>query len=160
MEVKRVLWPTDFSSSAEKALPHVTSLVKQYGAEIHVLYVIEDIAHHESWYGEFDTKRIEELMKWVDKSARATAQRFYRAVVFSAPTNMVFIPPGTFRMGSPTNEEMTLPSENPQTTVTISRGFWMGKYEVTQGEYQSVMGSNPSYFSGDTNRPGAIGVSP
>ena len=70
MEVNKILWPTDFSSTAEKALPHVTSLVKQYGAEIHVLYVIEDIAHHESWYGEFDTKRIDELMQWVDKSAR------------------------------------------------------------------------------------------
>jgi len=37
--------------------------------------------------------------------------------------------------------------------VTISRGFWMGKYLVTQGEYLAVMSSNPSYFKGDTNRP-------
>jgi formylglycine-generating enzyme required for sulfatase activity len=37
--------------------------------------------------------------------------------------------------------------------VTISRGFWMGKYEVTQGEYESVTGSNPSLFLGDPNRP-------
>ena len=41
---------------------------------------------------------------WADKSAPATGRRFFRAVVFAAPTNMVFIPPGTFRMGSPTNE--------------------------------------------------------
>jgi formylglycine-generating enzyme required for sulfatase activity len=33
--------------------------------------------------------------------------------------------------------------------VTISRGFWMAKYEVTQGEYLAVMGSNPSWFNGD-----------
>ena len=37
LEVKKVLWPTDFSSSAQKALPYVTSLTMQYGAEIHVL---------------------------------------------------------------------------------------------------------------------------
>jgi formylglycine-generating enzyme required for sulfatase activity len=95
---------------------------------------------------------------WADKSARATARRFYRAVVTEAPTNMVFIPPGTFRMGSPTNEVDHFDWEGPQTDVIISRGFWMGKYEVTQGEYLAVMGNNPSYFqlpntTVDTNRP-------
>jgi formylglycine-generating enzyme required for sulfatase activity len=35
----------------------------------------------------------------------------------------------------------------------ITRGFWMGRYEVTQGEYNAVMGRNPAYFGGDTNRP-------
>jgi len=90
---------------------------------------------------------------WADKSAPAAGRRFYRAVVFPTPTNMVFIPPGTFRMGSPSNEVERYVQEGPQTAVTISRGFWMGKYEVTQGEYEAVMGSNPSYFKGDTNRP-------
>jgi len=90
---------------------------------------------------------------WADKSAPATGQRFYRAVVFAAPTNMVFIPPGTFRMGSPTNEVDRWDNEGPQTAVTISRGGWMGKYEVTQGEYVALRGSNPSFFTGDTNRP-------
>jgi len=56
-------------------------------------------------------------------------------------------------MGSPTNELDRWDGEGPQTAVTISRGFWMGKYEVTQGEYLEVMGSNPSRFTGDTNRP-------
>jgi len=95
---------------------------------------------------------------WADKSAPATGQRFYRAVVKESPTNMVFIPPGTFRMGSPTNEVDRWDSEGPQTEVIISRGFWMGKFEVTQGEYMAVMGNNPSHFqppnaTADTNRP-------
>jgi formylglycine-generating enzyme required for sulfatase activity len=85
---------------------------------------------------------------WVDKSAPATGQRFYRATVFATPTNLVFIPPGTFRMGSPTNEVDRQFGEGPQTAVTISRGFWMGKYLVTQGDYLSLMGSNPSFFNG------------
>src|SRR5207248_1599158 len=72
--------------------------------------------------------------------------------------NLVFIPPGTFRMGSPTNGVDHFVDEDPQTAVTISRGLWMGKYEVTQAEYLAVMGSNPSYFTGDNNRPVA-GVS-
>jgi hypothetical protein len=69
MDVKKVLWPTDFSSSAEKALPYVTSLTQKYQAEIHVLYVIEDIAHHESWYGDFDRTHVDKLMAWAEKSA-------------------------------------------------------------------------------------------
>jgi formylglycine-generating enzyme required for sulfatase activity len=85
---------------------------------------------------------------WADKSAPATGQRFYRAVAMAAPTNLVFIPPGTFMMGSPTNEVDRDDREGPRTAVTISRGFWMGEYEVTQGEYLAVMGSNPSRFNG------------
>lgn len=86
---------------------------------------------------------------WADKSAPPTGQRFYRAAVFPAPTNMVFIPPGTFRMGSPTNEgDPHFSYERPQTSVIISRGFWMGKYETTQGEYLAIMGNNPSRFNG------------
>jgi formylglycine-generating enzyme required for sulfatase activity len=96
---------------------------------------------------------------WADKSAPATARRFYRAVQNGAPTNLVFIPPGTFRMGSPTNEVDRWDNEGPQTAVTISRGYWMGKYLVTQGDYLAVMGSNPSWFntnngySSDLTRP-------
>jgi formylglycine-generating enzyme required for sulfatase activity len=64
-----------------------------------------------------------------------------------------WIPPGTFTMGSPASEQHRYDNEGPQTQVTITRGFWMGRYEVTQGEYQAVMGSNPSSFSGEPKRP-------
>ena len=90
---------------------------------------------------------------WTDKSAPATGKRFYRTVAFAAATNLVFIPPGTFRLGSPTNETDRFTDEGPQTAVTISKGFWMRKYEVTQGDYLAVMTNNPSTFTGDTNRP-------
>ena len=69
MDVKKILWPTDFSSIAEKALPYVRSLTEKYGAEIHVLYVIEDTAHHDGWYGVFEEKRVRELMAHADKTA-------------------------------------------------------------------------------------------
>ncbi len=85
---------------------------------------------------------------WTDRSAPATSDRFYRAAPMQEPTNMVFIPPGTFRMGSPTNEvDRYLDYEGPQVAVTISRGFWMCKYEVTQGEYLALMKTNPSFFT-------------
>lgn len=69
MDVKKILWPTDFSSIAEKALPHVKSVTAQFGAEIHVLYVIEDTAHHDGWYGAFEPKRVAELMEHARKTA-------------------------------------------------------------------------------------------
>lgn len=60
--------------------------------------------------------------------------------------DLVWIPAGTFMMGSPASEENRDSDEGPVHKVTISRGFWMGKYEVTQGQYKQVMGSNPSSF--------------
>lgn len=61
--------------------------------------------------------------------------------------DMLWIPAGTFLMGSPTGEEGREKNEQ-QHRVTLSKGFWMGKYEVTQGEWQSIMGHNPSEFRG------------
>ena len=58
----------------------------------------------------------------------------------------VWIPPGDFVMGSPENEMGRTTGEGPQHTVTISRGFWMGKYEVTQAQWERVTGSKRSLF--------------
>ena len=66
---------------------------------------------------------------------------------------LVPIEPGTFLMGSPTNEADRETNEGPQTQVRITKGFWMGKHEVTQGQYEAVMGTNPSRFKGDRNLP-------
>jgi formylglycine-generating enzyme required for sulfatase activity len=52
-------------------------------------------------------------------------------------------PAGTFRMGSPADEPGRWLSEGP-VDVRLTRGFWMGKYEVTQSEWRRVMGSMPS----------------
>jgi formylglycine-generating enzyme required for sulfatase activity len=64
-----------------------------------------------------------------------------------APLDLVWIPSGTFLMGSPASESGSLKWERPQTIVTISRGFWLGRTPVTQGQFQAVMGSNPSHFT-------------
>jgi formylglycine-generating enzyme required for sulfatase activity len=54
-----------------------------------------------------------------------------------------YIPPGSFTMGSPMDEADRNPDEG-QHEVTITRAFWMGETEVTQGQWQALMGSNPS----------------
>jgi formylglycine-generating enzyme required for sulfatase activity/TolB-like protein len=65
----------------------------------------------------------------------------------TAPANMVRIQGGTFTMGSPTTE-VDRGSSETQHQVTVG-SFYMGKYEVTQREYQALMGTNPSRFKGD-----------
>ena len=64
---------------------------------------------------------------------------------WESPQGMEFawIPAGRFVMGSPDGEEGRAGNE-VQHEVRISEGFWMGRYEVTQGEWEEVMGSNPS----------------
>ena len=64
---------------------------------------------------------------------------------------MVEIPGGTFIMGSPENEAGRDSDESPQHQVTVP-SFFMGKYELTQAQYQAIVGSNPSRFKSN-NRP-------
>lgn len=59
--------------------------------------------------------------------------------------DFVYIPEGSFQMGS----EAGSADNEPKHEVKISKGFFMGKYEVTQKEYSFIMGSNPSSFSSD-----------
>ena len=64
----------------------------------------------------------------------------------------VWIPPGTFVMGSPKAEKERKPDEI-QHKVTLSKGFYLGVYAVTQEEWQEVMGNNPSQYKGEENLP-------
>ena len=56
------------------------------------------------------------------------------------------IPAGTFTMGSPLSELSRGSDEGPQTRVTLTQSYWLGKTEVTQGQYETVMGTNPSKY--------------
>ena len=60
------------------------------------------------------------------------------------------IPPGTFQMGSPPNERGRSGEERAH-QVTITKPFYMGKYPVTQEQYEAIVGSNPSSFKGPKN---------
>ena len=59
--------------------------------------------------------------------------------------DMIWCPPGTFMMGSPT-DELGRDGDETQHQVTLTKGYWIGKYEVTQGQYEAIMGKNPSTF--------------
>ncbi len=65
----------------------------------------------------------------------------------------VWCPPGTFPMGRMPGEELSDASEEPRHEVTIEKGFWMSRCEITQGQWEAVIGNNPSNFLGSTRRP-------
>ena len=74
-----------------------------------------------------------------------------------ATMEMVWIEPGTFMMGSPEDEPGRYDREGPQHEVTISRGFWLGKHEITQTQWERVMGTCPwvrkAWAREDPNHP-------
>lgn len=64
MEITRLLWPTDFSDNAAKALPYVHTLAAQFGAEIHILYVLPEYGAWGSSYGDYDPADLEKMRQW------------------------------------------------------------------------------------------------
>jgi formylglycine-generating enzyme required for sulfatase activity/WD40 repeat protein len=66
--------------------------------------------------------------------------------------DLLAIPGGSFTMGSPATEVDRSDNEGPAHAVSLSR-FYMGKFTVTQAQWTSLMGSNPSFHAGDPNRP-------
>lgn len=76
-----------------------------------------------------------------------------RRVVEGIYNNMVLVEGGTFYMGATSEQGSDVySSEEPAHSVTLS-SYRIGRYEVTQREWQAVMGSNPSYFKGDLDCP-------
>lgn len=65
----------------------------------------------------------------------------------------VWIPAGNYMMGSP-KEEKTRGADETQHKVTLTKGFYMGVYTVTQEQWKAVMDENPSYFQGINNPKG------
>ena len=74
----------------------------------------------------------------IELAIRAGESRVFDGMEF------VWIPAGEFRMGSTSREAFD--DERPMRQVRIRQGFWLGKHEVTQAEWQREMGSNPSHF--------------
>lgn len=56
---------------------------------------------------------------------------------------LVWCPPGKFKMGSPDSELKRAMNEGPQVEVKLTKGFWLGKCEVTQGQWESLKETTP-----------------
>lgn len=80
----------------------------------------------------------------IQVSCQVRAQ-YPKEITNSIGMKLVLIPKGTFQMGSPIAEEGRKDDEE-QHQVTISQDYYLGVTEVTQGQYEKVMGTNPSFF--------------
>lgn len=118
MKINKILWPTDFSRSAEKAVPMVKSLTEKYDAEIHVLYVIEDIAHHDPWYGEFKEERRKKLIEHGQEQAEKRLEQICDKYLEGCPLYIRHI-----AMGDPATEILKfIESEQVDMVVMPTRG--------------------------------------
>jgi formylglycine-generating enzyme required for sulfatase activity len=88
------------------------------------------------------------------EQARSTPQTVTLDLGSGVSMDFVYISPGTFVMGGKSNAEgRHKADETPKHTVTLTKGFYLGKYEVTQAQFQAIMGSNPSRSVKDPNSP-------
>ena len=81
------------------------------------------------------------LASYVAAVANAETSRTVR-LPGNVVLEMAWIPAGTFVMGSPASESPRRADEGPQTTVTLSHGFWLGRTHVTIAQWQAVMGTD------------------
>lgn len=83
------------------------------------------------------------------RSAIAATGLAWRVRHTETQIEMLLVPPGTFQMGcSPSVQSACQTPENPLHPVTISSPLYLGRFEVTQDQWQQVVGTNPSFFGG------------
>ncbi|MBD2359227.1 SUMF1/EgtB/PvdO family nonheme iron enzyme [Tolypothrix sp. FACHB-123] len=92
---------------------------------------------------EFETVTVNKNGKIITQNSNKQAKSFKEDLGNGITLEMVFIPGGSFKMGSPSNEKGRREDESPQHDVNVP-AFFIGRFEVTQEQYQQVMGKNPS----------------
>jgi nucleotide-binding universal stress UspA family protein len=123
MEVKKILWPTDFSNNSEHALPYVTSLGEKYQTEVHVLYVIPELANHEPWYGEFDQSHIDKIHEWERKTAEKRLNEICEKYLAGCPLYVRHI-----AMGDPAEEILKLVEKEKVDMVVMASHGRKGRF--------------------------------
>ncbi len=105
-------------------------------------------------------KKLEQLVKddikpgltEFTKSPTPSPQILTETLSGNIKLEMIKIPAGSFLMGSADNDESAYSSEKPQHRVNLQE-FYLGKYPVTQEQYQAIMGNNPSKFKNNLKNP-------
>jgi len=71
INIRKILWPTDFSEAASAAERYVISFSQRYGAEVHLVHVVEDLTRYEHYWGSGpDPKHLHDLQEFIMRMAR------------------------------------------------------------------------------------------
>ena len=100
VEIKKILWPTDLSKNAARALPYVTSLSERYQAEVHLIFVVEDVHQFDHFYGdaspsflkEFQEKIIQKGIQYLDQICESELGKcplYYKHIVVGDPAQEI-----------------------------------------------------------------------
>lgn len=93
---------------------------------------------------------------WLFAEEPSAHQPYHIMLPGDIPIEMVWIPAGTFIMGAYPGEEDSEADEGPQREVTLTKGFWMGKYEINQAQWLALMPENPSCHKGASLPVGGV----
>lgn len=118
MAIENILWPTDFSENAAKALPYVTSIAEKYQAAVHILYVMKEYPAFGASYGENDPSDWEKMEKWERETAGSRLDELCETYLNSCPLFIKHI-----AVGNPAKEILkTIADERIDMVVMASRG--------------------------------------
>ncbi len=118
MNIKKILWPTDFSENAAQALPLVTSLAEKYQAEIHILYVLKDYPAFGAAYGQYNPGDFQKMKDWERQFAESRLDEICEKFLNHCPLYIRHI-----SVGDPAKEILKLiKSEAVDMVVMASRG--------------------------------------
>lgn len=105
--------------------------------------------------GSFPEREIPYVWRSPESDASQPRQNKRFPLILTEPkfaVDMVWLAPGTFRMGSPEEEPRRQPDEQVR-EVAIKDGFWISAHEITQRQWFAIMGTNPSRFQNDPELP-------
>jgi nucleotide-binding universal stress UspA family protein len=125
MTFKKILWPTDLSENAKRALPLVASLSEKYGAEVHILYVMEDLGSFGAWYGDFDLSQIQRMQEMDRQKGEESLDQICKSHLEGCPLYVRHT-----AKGDPASEILKLAeTEKPDVVILATKGR-KGRFEL------------------------------
>ena len=115
MEIKKILWPNDFTESSHKMLPYVQSLAEQYDAKIYLQHTAEDLSNYGEFWGKPDERHVKGMHDFALRGARKKLEEFCSDELASCPAYDIQV-----TLGDPADEILKAIDEFDIDLVVIS----------------------------------------